>query len=98
MALRFAGWGTLYVIGGIEAMLGNRAGVLGLAAIERSQFALTKNLPGKTLVTSTEQPDLFIRSSHILNAIISGEPLIVERKYKTSVSDHPACKNSVGHE
>ncbi len=85
------GGGRSTVIGGIEAMLGNRAGVLGLAAIERSQFALT-NLPGKTLVTSTEQPNLFIRSSHILNAIISGEPLIVERKYEHPYQIIPRAK------
>jgi P4 family phage/plasmid primase-like protien len=85
------GGGRSTVIGGIEAMLGNRAGVLGLAAIERSQFALT-NLPGKTLVTSTEQPNLYIRSSHILNAIISGEPLIVERKYEHPYQIIPRAK------
>lgn len=85
------GGGRSTVIGGFEAMLGNRAGVLGLAAIERSQFALT-NLPGKTLVTSTEQPSLYIRSSHILNAIISGEPLIVEKKFESPYQMTPRAK------
>jgi putative DNA primase/helicase len=72
-------------------MLGNRTAPLGLDAIERSQFALT-NLPGKTLVTSTEQPSLFIRSAHILNAIISGEPMIVERKYEHPYQITPHAK------
>lgn len=85
------GGGRSTVIGGIEAMLGSRAGVLGLAAVERSQFALT-GLPGKTLVTSTEQPNLFIRSAHILNALISGEPLVVEKKYEHPYQIIPRAK------
>lgn len=85
------GGGRSTIIGGFEATLGNRAGLLGLAAIERSQFALT-NLPGKTLVTATEQPNLYIRSAHILNAIISGEPIIVERKYEHPYQITPHAK------
>jgi putative DNA primase/helicase len=73
------------------AMLGHRACVLGLSDIENSQFALT-NLPGKTLAISTEQPSHFIKSPHILNAIISGEPVNVNRKYRDQITVIPRCK------
>jgi putative DNA primase/helicase len=75
------GSGKSTFISGLEAMLGRRAGVVGLADIERSRFALA-SLPGKTLIVATEQPASFIQSSHILNALISGEPLQIERKFK----------------
>jgi len=66
------GTGKSTILEGLKAMLGTRAGILGLADIERSKFALS-NLPGKTLVWSAEQPDSFISLSYILNQIISGE-------------------------
>ena len=72
-------------------MLGDRAGLLGLADIQRSQFALSK-LPGKTLVVATEQPSYYINSTHILNAIISGEEVQVEEKFKPSYAVIPHAK------
>jgi putative DNA primase/helicase len=72
-------------------MLGARAGLLGLADIERSRFALSQ-LPGKTLVVATEQPALYMTCSHVLNAIISGEPITVERKYLNAVTITPHAK------
>jgi putative DNA primase/helicase len=76
---------------GLQTMLGARAGILGLADIERNRFALA-NLPGKTLVLATEQPASFIRSTDVLNAIISGEPIQVERKYKDAYEITPHAK------
>lgn len=85
------GSGKSTVLAGLQAMLGARAGLLGLADIERSRFALA-NLPGKTLVVSTEQPDNYIAASHTLNAIISGEPITVEQKFKEAVTITPRAK------
>lgn len=85
------GSGKSTTIAGLRAMLGKRAGLLGLADIERSNFALT-NLPGKTLVVSTEQPSDFIRAGHLLNAIISGEPINVDRKFRDPVTLIPRAK------
>jgi P4 family phage/plasmid primase-like protien len=75
----------------IQALLGSRCCNLGLAAIERSQFALT-TLPGKTLAVSTEQPGDFVRSVHLLNAIISGETITVDRKFRDPVDIIPRAK------
>jgi putative DNA primase/helicase len=72
-------------------MLGHRAGVLGLADLERSRFTLA-DLPGKTLVVASEQPSSYLASTNTLNAIISGEPLQVERKYRDPVTVIPRAK------
>lgn len=85
------GSGKSTILGGLQAMLGTRAGLLGLADIERSRFALN-NLPGKTLVVSTEQPETFITATHVLNAIISGEPITIEQKFKDAVNIVPRAK------
>ncbi len=76
---------------GLQTMLGSRAGLLSLANIQRSSFALA-NLPGKTLVVSTEQPADYIASTHILNALISGEPIEVDRKFRDAVIIIPRAK------
>lgn len=78
------GGGKSTILRGFQTMLGPRAGILGLADIERSQFALS-NLPGKTLVIATEQPSQFLASTHVLNAIISGETIMIDRKYRDPV-------------
>lgn len=86
------GSGKSTIIGGLQTMVGKkRHGLLGLADIERSRFALA-NLPGKTLVTSFEQPDSFMSTTHILNALISGEPITVEQKFKEAVIVIPRAK------
>ena len=85
------GSGKSSYIEGIRGALGPRAGLLGLADIQRSQFALA-DLPGKTLVLATEQPADYIRSTDVLNAIISGEPLRVEQKYKPAHTVIPRAK------
>ena len=85
------GSGKSTFLTGLQTMLGNRAGLLSLADIERSSFALA-DLPGKTLVVSMEQPSLFMRSSGKINSIISGEPIKVERKYENAVDIIPRAK------
>lgn len=85
------GGGKSTFLAGLQAMLGDRAGLLGLADIERSRFALA-GLPGKTLAIATEQPGSFITAAHLLNAIISGEPITVERKFKEALTITPRAK------
>ncbi|MDP9476639.1 MAG: phage/plasmid primase, P4 family, partial [Actinomycetota bacterium] len=85
------GGGRSTFIAGVEAMLGERAGVLGLGEIERSQFALA-DVPGKTLLMATEQPSGFLKATHTLNALISGDRLRVEKKYKDAFFVHPRAK------
>lgn len=85
------GCGKSTFIEGVKAMLGPRAGLLGLADIQRSRFALSK-LPGKTLVTATEQPSDYLASTDVLNAIISGEEVQVEEKFKPSYTVIPRAK------
>lgn len=85
------GCGKSTFITGMLTVLGDRAGLLGLYDIERSQFSLG-SLPGKTMVYSTEQPNEFISVTHILNALISGEPINIQRKYKDQFTLIPQAK------
>lgn len=85
------GGGKSTFIAGMEAMLGPKCCVLGLSDIETSHFGLT-NLPGKTLAISTEQPAHFLKSAHIVNALISGERINVDRKYRDPIMLTPHCK------
>ena len=85
------GGGRSTFIAGLEAMLGERAGTLGLGEVERSRFALA-DVPGKTLLTATEQPAGYMRASYILNALISGDKLKVEEKYKSAYDVYPKAK------
>jgi P4 family phage/plasmid primase-like protien len=85
------GSGKSTFIAGLAAMLGHRAGILGLADLERSRFTLA-DLPGKTLVVASEQPSSYLASTNTLNAIISGEPIQVERKYRDPFTVIPRAK------
>jgi putative DNA primase/helicase len=85
------GSGKSTFIAGLQAMLGHRAGILGLADLERSRFTLA-DLPGKTLVVASEQPSSYLASTNTLNAIISGEPIQVERKYRDPFTVIPRAK------
>lgn len=76
---------------GFQTLLGPKIGWLGLADIEKTRFSLI-NLPGKNLCIATEQPALYMQASNILNAIISGEPVTVERKYHDSYTFTPYTK------
>ena len=67
----------------MEAMLGERPGTLGLHEISTSQFALS-GVPGKTLLTATEQPEGYLKASHVPNKLICGDRIRVEEKYKSS--------------
>lgn len=85
------GSGKSTILEGFKAMLGSRSAKLGLTDIERSKFALC-NLPGKTLIYSAEQPESFITASYIVNEIISGETITIERKYYDAMDIIPIAK------
>ncbi len=85
------GGGKSTFIEGHRAVFGARAGLLGLAEIQRSRFALA-DLPGKTLLVATEQPSDFIKSTDILNAIISGEEVKAEQKFRRAFTVIPRAK------
>jgi putative DNA primase/helicase len=85
------GSGKSTFIEGLRAMLGERAGILGLSRIEQSRFALGA-VAGKTLLTATEQPAVFIQQSDVLNALISGEPIQIEKKFKDEMIITPVAK------
>jgi P4 family phage/plasmid primase-like protien len=85
------GSGKSTFLAGLAAMLGHRSGILGLADLERSRFTLA-DLPGKTLVVASEQPSSYLASTNTLNAIISGEPIQVERKYRDPFTVMPRAK------
>jgi putative DNA primase/helicase len=78
------GSGKSTLIEGFQAMLGDRTTLLGLSEVERSRFALY-NLRGKTLAVASEQPALYVQSSHLINRIISGELLTIERKFRDPI-------------
>jgi putative DNA primase/helicase len=85
------GGGKSTFIEGIRAALSDRVSRLGLSDVARSRFALT-SLPGKTLATCTEQPSDFIAQTDMLNAIISGETITVERKFEHPFDFNPTVK------
>lgn len=85
------GCGKSTIMEGFSAMLGPRSGILGLAEIESSPFALAK-IPGKTLLTSTEQPASYLKSTHVIDAVISGEKIMVDRKYRDAEEVSPVAK------
>jgi len=86
------GSGKSTIIEGFKVMLGKqRCGTLGLSDIERSRFGFSQ-LPGKTLVVSTESPESYIKMSHVLNALISGETIRIEEKYEKAMDINPQVK------
>jgi len=85
------GSGKSTVIEGLVAMLGLKSGVLGLGEIESSSFALSR-IPGKTLLVSTEQPASYLKSTHVIDALISGESIIMDRKHRDAEEVTPTAK------
>ena len=75
------GTGKSTFVEGLVGISGNRAGKLGLADLERSSFAL-ENIVGKTLLTATEQPATFVKQIDVINTLVSGELISINRKNK----------------
>src|SRR5215208_3665089 len=85
------GCGKSTFIEGLEMVAGDQAGTLSLADIERSHYALA-NIPGKTLLTATEAPNAYLKSTAILDAIVSGEMIQIEKKYQHPERVRPVAK------
>lgn len=85
------GSGKSTVIHGLQVMLGNRAGILGLGELQKSRFSLA-DIPGKTMLYATESPRVSAISTRIVKSIISGEPIKVEEKYKKEYEIIPRAK------
>ncbi len=62
---------------GLQAMLGDRAGQLDLLTLARRRLAPAQ-LFGRSLLLSAEQPLADLEHDNLLNALISGEPLLVQ--------------------
>ena len=91
MAVRPTGRRTLDVHLRDGGYAGREGGHLGLHEISTSQFALA-GVPGKTLLTATEQPAGYLKASHVLNKLISGDRIRVEEKYKSAYDVYPKAK------
>jgi len=85
------GTGRSTFIEGLLAMLGARAGRLGLREIAESRFGLPP-LVGKRLVYATESPSDYVKSADTLINIISGEPVFIEAKGKDVYEYRPSAK------
>ena len=64
---------------------------MSLSNLQKSRFALA-DLPGKTLIVATEQPNEYVQCSDTLNAIISGESILVDMKFAPAIVVMPICK------
>ncbi len=83
------GGGRSTIIRGAETMLGGTSGLAGSLGLTQLQgggarFALA-NIPGKTLLTCTENPRQHIKATDTLNALITGDTIQVEKKFKRLV-------------
>jgi len=72
--------GKSTVIEAFEAILGERADTLDISDLGE-RFGLAR-IPGKTLLTATEQPSDYIKQLNLLNKIISGEFVDAEQKFE----------------
>jgi putative DNA primase/helicase len=84
------GSGKSTLITGLLAMLGELAGVLRLGQVA-DRFGLA-GIEGKTLLYCTEVPKAYVRATDIINMIISGEPIPVERKNVDAYEYTPVAK------
>lgn len=85
------GSGKSTYIEGLQAMLGTKAGLLSLKDLVSSRFALT-GLEDKTLFVATEQPEMFVESTDMVNNLISGEKIKTERKFRDPVEIESRAK------
>src|SRR5579859_3660733 len=69
------GSGKSTFLAGLQAMLGERAGQLDLLTLARRRLAPAQ-LFGRSLLLSAEQPPADLEHDNLLNALISGEPLL----------------------
>jgi putative DNA primase/helicase len=86
------GSGKSTAIEGVQEMVGpGRSGLLNIEDVVGSKYGYAR-IPGKTLLTGTEQPSVFIEHTHRIEALISGEPVHVEQKYERGYEYRPIAK------
>lgn len=76
---------------GIEQAFSFLVGSFDLNNVEKNNFALG-TLVGKRLVLDTDSDVSYIKDGGVLNKIISGETLTIEKKYKDAYDYEPICK------
>jgi putative DNA primase/helicase len=72
-------------------MLGARRGTLSIKDIADSRFGLS-GIVGKTLLSSTENPGDYLKSTTTINQVISGDTVRIERKGKDAFDYDPITK------
>lgn len=85
---RGGGKSTLITI--LETMLGHLAGHLSLSQMGGS-FGLS-GIVGKTLLTCSETPKQHMKQTDVLNALITGDTVSINRKYKDPVEHRNTAK------
>ncbi len=84
------GGGKSTLLKGLEAMLGEMAGPLSLSQINKD-FGLS-GIPGKTLLTCAELPRQHMKATDVLNALITGDTVTVNEKYKGAYGHNNTAK------
>jgi len=85
-----AGGGKSTVILGFETVLGALCDTFNLADLSKN-FGLSR-VEGRNLLVSSEQNSIYIEDTGTLNALISGDSITVEEKFKASRSIKPTAK------
>jgi putative DNA primase/helicase len=86
------GSGKSTFIEGLQAMVGEgRHGNLNIEDIVGDRYGYAR-IPGKTLLTGTEQPAIFVKHTNRIEALVSGEIIKVEEKYKAGYDYRPVAK------
>lgn len=85
------GCGKSTILSGLSNVLGPRAGYLGISDFEKSNYSVPLII-GKTALISTEQPVGHFYRSDLINKLISGETIRVERKYEPPFFYKPIAK------
>jgi len=86
------GTGKSTIIEGILETVGEgRSGGLNIEDVVGNRYGYAR-IPGKTLLTGTEQPSVFIKYTNKIEALVSGEIVRVEEKYKAGYDYRPVAK------
>lgn len=84
------GSGKSTFIEAIEAVFGARTGTVGVKDFS-GRFGLAR-IVGKTLLTGTEQPSVFLEQTDTLTALVSGETVSLEQKFRNEFDYKPVGK------
>jgi putative DNA primase/helicase len=85
------GSGKSTFLRGLEIIVGERAYPLNLAALARGDLS-PASLYGRSLLISVEQPVADLKHDHLINALVSGEPIPIRRPHGLPTTARPAAK------